>query len=178
MTKEAVNNAKALYSLSVGYEKIREAEKFYASFPVLKKVLSNPTVDVKSKYNIIDKVFDKAGFDGILKKFFKVLCKNGIINQAEDIFKAYYNIWDEEHNIIKAEAVFYKEPTEKEFDHIKNVLEQKYPESKIIIDKKTDKSLLGGYILNVKNNVTDRSYKGYLNQLGKKLTGGGLLGKH
>ena len=177
MTKEAVNNAKALYSLSVGYEKVQEAEKFYASFPVLKKVLSDPTVSVEKKYKIIDKIFDKSGFDGILKNFFKVLCKNGIINQAEDIFKAYYDIWDEEHNIIKAEAVFYKEPTEKEFENIKNMLKEKYPKGKIVIDKKTDKSLLGGYVINIKNTVTDRSYKGYLNQLREKLTGGGLLGK-
>ena len=53
----------------------------------------------------------------------------------------------------------------------------KNEKGEIVIDKRTDKSLLGGYVINIKNTVTDRSYKGYLNQLREKLTGGGLLGK-
>ena len=59
MTKEAVNNAKALYSLSVGYEKVQEVEKFYASFPVLKKVLSDPTVSVEKNIKLSTKYLIK-----------------------------------------------------------------------------------------------------------------------
>ncbi len=170
MTKTAVNNAQAVLEMGVEKEEMEKAQNIYFLSPCLHKVLQSPVQPAAKKYAVIDSIFKDESIT--LRKFLKVLCRNGNIKYIKDIFKAYYELWDKKEGIIRAEAVFAKKPSENKKEEIQKELEKKYPNNKIILTESIDEALLGGYIIKVKDIITDRSGLGMLIQLEKNLTGG------
>ena len=57
MTQTTRNYAKVLYDLTVPKEAVEQAKDIFGKSPELRETLVNPVVPVKSKKNIIDKIF-------------------------------------------------------------------------------------------------------------------------
>ena len=87
MTKTAVNNAQAVLEMGVEKEEMEKAQNIYFLSPCLHKVLQSPVQPAAKKYAIIDSIFKDES--STLRKFLKVLCRNGNIKYIKDIFKAY-----------------------------------------------------------------------------------------
>ena len=71
ITKEALNYAEALYQISSDIKNVMEFTALLA-VDELRQALVNPTISLKEKYAVIDRIFD-GGFG----KFMKTVCKNG-----------------------------------------------------------------------------------------------------
>ena len=71
ITKEALNYAEALYQISSDIKNVMEFTALLA-MDELRQALANPTISLKEKYAVIDRIFD-GGFG----KFMKTVCKNG-----------------------------------------------------------------------------------------------------
>ena len=74
-------------------------------------------------------------------------------------------------NIVRAEYICTTSSTKEEENEAKKILAEKYSGSTIDWKKKTDDTLLGGYVLKVGNVEYDKSYKGRLKQLEDRITG-------
>ena len=84
---------------------------------------------------------------------------------------AYYAYWDEQNHIMRAQIIFAGEPDAATREEAEQLLQKKYPDYKIVMTESVDETLLGGYIVRMKNEEYDRSYEGRLRQLERKLTG-------
>lgn len=171
MMQQAMNNAKVLYQLSVSKEDVETADRLYHTEPELKKVLASPIVPNEKKEKIIEQVFALENLPELLRNFLKVVCAHRQIDELDDIFKAYYEYWDEKHDILRAELSYAVKPEQTEIERAEKFLTKKYPGKQIIFAEKVDESLLGGMLIRIDNEEYDWSYDGLLNQLERKLTG-------
>lgn len=171
MMQQAMNNAKVLYQLSVSREDVETAEQLYHMESELKKVLADPTVTLKKKEHIIEQVFSLTELSELLRNFLKVICAHRQIDELDDIFEAYYEYWDEMHDILRAELSYAEKPEQTELEQAEKFLMNKYPGKQFVFNEKIDENLLGGILIRVGHEEYDWSYCGMLNQLERKLTG-------
>lgn len=171
MTQTAVNSAKVLYDLSTDKDDIKNAENILSLTPVFKEVLECPIVSLDKKEKVIDEIFQKAKLSSVVTNFVKEMCKVGNACELSDIFKAYYDYWDEKNHILRAVVTSAKEMSQDEMKGIRDDLEKKYPGYTIEISEKVDDSLLGGYVVKTKMEEYDKSFTWRLSQLERKMTG-------
>lgn len=95
MTQTAVNSAKVLYDLSTDKDDIKNAENILSLTPVFKEVLECPIVSLDKKEKVVDEIFQRAKLSSVVTNFVKEMCKVGNACELSDIFKAYYDYWDE-----------------------------------------------------------------------------------
>lgn len=126
--------------------------------------LDNPAIPNKEKHNVIDKVFPEE-----IRNFIKYLCDNGHINIMNDIYNVYDSIMIKENGGIKAQFYCVTEPDEKQINNIKNMIMKKYDKTNVVLEVIKDSKLIGGFILKVGDYEYDRSLKGAINSLAKKL---------
>ena len=166
-----MNSAKGLYRLSFDRSEVEEAEKIYFLTPALQNTMENPIIPYEKKADILERVFSKEDVPEKLIRFFQVMCKHNESGEMKEIFKEYYRYRDGMENIVRAEYICTTSSTKEEEDEAKKILAEKYSGSTIDWKKKTDDTLLGGYVLKVGNVEYDKSYKGRLKQLEDRITG-------
>ncbi|MDY5577799.1 MAG: ATP synthase F1 subunit delta [Lachnospiraceae bacterium] len=168
MTQTTKNYGRVLYNLGVEREVIQDALEIFQSSEELRKVLTSPVVQVKSKLNIIDKLFK--GFPKIFVNFLKQVCENHRMADIVDILESYKLCYNEENGIVVARFYYVTMPDDAQIEKIKAYLCKKYhaKEAEIIFEK--DSSLIGGFLINVNNTEFDYSMRGRLTQLKQKLT--------
>jgi len=164
MTQTAINYAKVLYELGISKNMVEEAEKIMSSVPELKGILENPTVSKQKKHNIIEKVFPKE-----MHNFFKVLSDYQSIEETDDIFAAYKKYYNEKNGILEARLSYVTAPGTEQLEGIRTFLMNKYHKKKVDLMLTEDPTIVGGFIIQVENYVTDWSTRGRLNQLQQKL---------
>lgn len=171
MTQAAINNAKVLYQLHIEREVVEKADKLIFLTPELLEVLENPTIAEAKKHEIIERVCALAQMPQMMVSFLKMMSHLGECDIMRQIFDAYYAYWDEQNHIIRAQIIFAGEPDAATREEAEQLLQKKYPDYKIVMTESVDETLLGGYIVRMKNEEYDRSYEGRLRQLERKLTG-------
>jgi F-type H+-transporting ATPase subunit delta len=164
MTQTAINYAKVLYELGISKTMVEEAERIMSSVPELKGILTNPTVSKLKKHNIIEKVFPKE-----MHNFFKVLSDYQSIEETDDIFAAYKKYYNEKNGILEAKLSYVTAPGAEQLEGIRTFLMNKYHKKQVNLMLIEDSAILGGFIIQVDNNVTDWSIRGRFNQLQQKL---------
>lgn len=171
MTQTAVNSAKVLYDLSVDRKDVNDAENILSLTPVLKEVLECPVVSADKKEKVIDDIFGKAELSTVIANFVKEMCRVGNACELSDIFRAYYDYWDEKNHILRATVTSAKEMSQNDIAGIRKDLEKKYPGYTIELAESVDETLLGGYVVKTKMEEYDKSFTWRLSQLERKMTG-------
>lgn len=100
MTVFADTCAKALLDLNISKEEMQSCRDLFSDRS-LSDALSNPTIKLNEKEAVIDKLFPKA-----TQSFWKLLCSDGWINEAENIFEAYDAAVLRKENCISAELTY------------------------------------------------------------------------
>ncbi len=169
MTQAAVNNAIVLYRLSADRNEVEKTQELYFTTPKLNEVLTNPTIQLDKKYEIIDKVFALDKTPEVIVNFIKMMCKLGECDEFKDIFDAYYRYWDEQNHIIRAEIINAQSGDDNRAE-AEEFLKSRYPKDTIKLTESVDESLLGGYVICAHHIEYDRSFEGRFRQLERKLT--------
>ncbi|MDO4169733.1 MAG: ATP synthase F1 subunit delta [Lachnospiraceae bacterium] len=165
MTQEAINNGQVLLSLNCYREAVEQFQDILNCTDLLLEVLSSPVVSEKQKRNIIKKIFAKSDVPDCLVRFLYVMCKNGMMNEINDIFESYYQQWDQEQKILRVSTTFASEPSKKEIQEIHSFIEAKYPDWEHTYEYNIDPQLLGGYKIRYGNVEYDKSYQNRLSNL-------------
>lgn len=170
MTQTTRNYGRVLYELGVQKEAVAKTREIFESSPELREALSSPAVPVKSKLNIIDKIFPGEEIPKIFVNFLKQVCENHRMKDILDIFHSYTEFYNEDNGIVVAEFYYVTMPDERQTENIKKYLCREYhaKEAEIIFQK--DETLKGGFLINVNNTEFDYSMRGRLNHLKQKLT--------
>ena len=161
----AVRYARVLYEVNVPAEAVQKTREIFSEVPQLHDIFVNPTIDLKKKMTVIDKVFPEE-----IRNFLKVVCKYQRMDLIEDIFAAYVRYCDEQNQVLNAVLTCTVPPSEEQKKGMEAFLCKKYGAKKAKIEVCQDQALLGGFILRVGSDEYDWSMKGRLNRLEQRLT--------
>jgi F-type H+-transporting ATPase subunit delta len=103
------------------------------------------------------------------RNFVALLGRNRELNKAEEIIRAFNDLWSREQGEVAAELTSARElgPTARKA--VVNYLKEKASAKKIILEEKVDKKLIGGFILKYNNRILDGSLKSGLAGLKGKI---------
>lgn len=147
------NYALALFEVAQEQNKdiieiINDLEVFYSVLKVkgvtqLKTLLSYPLISVEEKITSIHDAFD-GNIDKLVIDFIISLTQAQRLSFLSLIIKEFKMIYRNNYNIIKVQAKFGLEPSEKQINDIKNAMKEKLGCAKIEFEYIVEPSLIGG----------------------------------
>ncbi len=151
------------------FEELTSLKKIWTENPDVAKLLSAPTLSVSEKLKINEKVF-KGRVSEMVYNFLCVITEKGRAGALTEIADAYKEKWYEAENIAEV-TVTTSAPLKKELrDKLVKKLEAVY-KKKVILEEKTDSSLIGGIVVNCGNEMLDGSVKNRLDSIEKQIKG-------
>ena len=156
--------ARVLLDEDPPFEETRRMHRIFQSEPMLVSILENPTIPLCQKYSAIDKVFDKS-----VCNFLKVTVKNNMIYDIRAIYNAYKEMYFEKQNIKLVYITEARYLNANQLKSIEEFVKKRFNTEKVELEIREDKSLIGGFIINVDDCEIDRSIKGKLENLRKNL---------
>ena len=148
------NSSELLYLISVNDE--------------FNKLIKDPTVSQDNLTNIIYKISKNFKLENLFKNFLCLLVKKRRFFFIEQILKSFEGICSEKRGEINAEIKSAKQLSETEINKITEELSNNF-KSKIKLNYKYDKSLIGGLIVQVGSTMIDTSIKNKLQQIENKM---------
>lgn len=161
----AAGYAKVLCGMNLPEETVEQTKEIFREIPQLTDIFVNPTIPLKNKLNVIDKVFPQE-----IRNFLKTACRYRRLDLTGEIFAAYDRYRDEQRKILRAVLTCTTPPDRRQLEGMERFLCKKYGVDKARIEVHTDDSLLGGFILRAGSDEYDWSIKGRLNRLEQTLT--------
>lgn len=124
----------------------------------IRKILVSPVVPLDLKTEVFKYVFDKVEHDRDVENFINSIIQKGRIEVIPSMTSSFKGIVNEIEGIAQARLVTAVELQKNELDQFVNALEA-VAKKKVLIDHKTDKSILGGFIVNIGSKRVDFSLK-------------------
>ena len=163
----AVIYGKVLFEMKVSEEAVSKTRQILAEAPRLTEILQNPTVAMRKKQSVINKVFPEE-----MRNFLKTVCARKRTALLEEIFVSYDRLRDEEADLVHAVLICTTDPGEEQMKGLEDFLCRKYRAKTAHIEVRREDSLIGGFILRVGSDEYDRSVKGGMDRLAQKIAGG------
>ena len=132
------------------------------------KLIKDPTIKKDILMNIINKISENSKLDILFKNFLEFLITKRRFFFVENILNKFNEICSEKRGELKAEIKSAKELSQIEIDGITEELSKNF-KSKIKLNYKHDKSLIGGLVLQVGSTMIDTSIKKKLQQIENRM---------
>ena len=144
-------------------EAFSRAMKFSPEIAVLFK---HPAISAPARVKLLEEA--TKDMDKLSHRVLELLCERRQMNLLPAIMEEFYELLRSRQNIVKAQLICAEEIAEDEKNSIIEKLSHRL-NKKIDLNVSIDKSLIGGYILKIKDQVIDGSLKGRLNSIEKSL---------
>ncbi len=131
-------------------------------------LLQSPMISATKKAKTIHLVMDKAA--PILSNFISLAVKKGRTNQLKGIMLSYRKLYRDTYGIIHACVESPEGISKRNEEGIKRFLSNSF-NKEIEFEFTLNPSLIGGFVLTIEDRLLDKSVKGELNKLNKKLMG-------
>ncbi|MGL6114140.1 ATP synthase F1 subunit delta [Cetobacterium sp. SF1] len=156
---DAENNVKAVYEILNSIMELYKTDVDFRNF------ITHPLLKVEQKKEALRKIFSDAD-DSVLRIPFYILEK-GRMNDIREIVAEFVKIDYAKNHILDVEATFAIELNQEQKDKLIKKLENKTGK-KIKLVVNVDKSLIGGGIIRIGDQVTDGSIRRQLETLTQK----------
>lgn len=143
--------------LNILIEKYSEEEQF-------RRILEDPMIKFSEKEKFLQKSFSFASAESI--KVVKYIVKKNRISSVAEIKAKFLEIYYKENDKLPVKAIFAKELSNEQRKNLTEKLEKKY-NKKIVLNLIVDKSIIGGGIIKVKDEIIDGSIKNQINDMKK-----------
>ncbi len=165
----------ALYELATEANTLSEIEVHSTSIINLitlsedfKSLIKDPTNNEEDQLNALNKISELYKLNRLLTKFLNFLIFKRRFFYVHKILKSFIGICSIKRGELKAELTTAKDLTENEVNNIKEELTKNFS-SKIKLNYKHDKSLIGGLIVQVGSTMVDTSIKNKLQQIENRM---------
>ena len=165
----------ALYELAVEAKMLSDIEDHAGQIINLiflsedfKSLIKNPTINKLEQFNVLNKISEQYKLNALLTKFLNFLISKRRFFYVDKILKSFIEICSIKRGELKAELTSAKNLTEDEVNNIKEELTKNFS-SKIKLNYKYDKSLIGGLIVQVGSTMVDTSIKNKLQQIENRM---------
>ena len=165
----------ALYELSSEADSLKVVEQHVLA--ILKLIqtskdfynlIKDPTENQENFILVINKISENFRIDNLLKNFMMFLIKKRRFFYLEKILKSFIEICSVKRGEIKAEIQSAKELSNDEINKIAEDLAKNFS-SKMKLNYKHDKSLIGGLIVKIGSTMIDTSIKNKLQQIENRM---------
>ncbi len=170
MANVVKNYVDALYSLINNDADRNQIEEDLESFvnlyngnAELKRVLDDPRIDNKEKFEVVDKIFAKSNIN--LSNFIKLLIKEGRIKLIEEMLEEYRKANRALKNEILIRIIVSSEIDDMQIDKIVQKFKKMYKVNTVKYSVEIDPEILGGIKVIVDNTVYDATVKRQLEQI-------------
>ncbi len=167
-TETSERYSRALFEVSKEANEIDKVESDIKNFQLLlsssleiKNFFQNPTYNIENQNNVINLLSNKLKFSKNLKNFFYLLVKKRRIFFVDKIFHSFIKLCSEKRGEVKASLISSKDLSKTELDKIIDDF-SKIMGSKLKIDYKVDKNLIGGLKLQLGSYMIDTTIKNKL----------------
>jgi len=140
----------------------------FAALPTLKKVLEDPTVPAEKKISALLAAVGKKASDSYTKTIDLVI-GNGRGHYMQQIALMYDNVYRKENN-IKVASLTTIEPASESIKTALSKLVSDNPKETVDFRAKTDKNIIGGFVLEIDDRRLDASVRNQLNVIKLELT--------
>jgi F-type H+-transporting ATPase subunit delta len=130
-----------------------------------RQTMNNPSVSLKTKYEIIDEIFKKELNEKVLN-FIKILIDKNRFNDFEQIVQAYSNEINEINNVKLVQVVSAVELSDNQKQNTIEKLKARLNKD-IKVNWILDKKIIGGLVVKIDDDVIDMSLKNKLDKLSK-----------
>ena len=155
---EVANESKELDNIE---NEIRNFQILLNSSNEIKNFIQDPTQSVNIQISFINLLTEKLGFSKNLKNFFLLLIEKRRIFFIKKITESFLKLCSKKRGEVKASLISSKELSPNELDEISKDLSVSMS-SKIKLDYKVDKELIGGLKLQLGSFMIDTSIKNKL----------------
>ena len=131
-------------------------------------LIKDPTTNQDDLISVINKISENFSIDNLLKNFMSFLIKKRRFFYIEKILKSFIEICSQKRGEIKAEIKSAKELSNEEISKITEDLAKNFS-SKMKLNYRYDKSLIGGLIIKVSSTMIDTSIKNKLQQIENRM---------
>ncbi len=133
-----------------------------------KNLLKDPTTKQDDLFNIITSISENNKFETLFKNFLNFLIQKRRFFFLERILQSFIEICSKKRGELRAELKSSKELSNDEITKITEELTKNFG-SKIKLNYKYDKSLIGGLVLQVGSTMVDTSIKNKLQQIQNRM---------
>ncbi len=133
-----------------------------------KNLLKNPITKKDDLFRIITSISENYKFETLLKNFLNFLIQKRRFFFLEKILLSFIEICSKKRGELKAELKSAKELSDDEINKITEELTKNFS-SKIKLNYKYDKSLIGGLVIQVGSTMVDTSIKNKLQQIENRM---------
>lgn len=164
MTQFPESYGKALLAMGIDYRQAMQSRQLLLDNPLLWEALCNRLVKKEEKRRVIDRLFPyKIG------NFLKYICDLDHCDSVIDILEAYQDCYLESKGIAKATLRYVFLPDDAQLEAIKRILCKQLQKDDILLVLQKDPSIIGGCVLTCGSFMYDKSVKGAMNALRRKL---------
>lgn len=132
----------------------------------LKLMLSSPLIEVSKKESVLLEVFGSA--QDLVKKLIKTLASNNRVEILKEVSEAYITLYNTQHNIQSATVITAVEMTKDIEEKVQNKIKEITGYTANLTNQ-VDESILGGFILRLKDLQFDGSVSNSLNRFKRQL---------
>ena len=165
----------ALYELAIEANVLAEIENHSSSIINLieksedfRSLIKDPTNNKEDQLKALNIISEKYKLNELLAKFLNFLISTRRFFYVNKILKSFVETCSIKRGELKAELTSAKDLTKTEVNSIKEELTQNF-NSKIKLNYKHDKSLIGGLIVQVGSTMVDTSIKNKLQQIENRM---------
>jgi F-type H+-transporting ATPase subunit delta len=136
--------------------------------PTLAKVLTLPTLPLKTRKEIVEQVVTALSLQPLLGNFLRVLAENDRLNALADIERAYHRLLERALGRVRAKVRVAAPLPEDELSDLVDAF-SRLTHLTVIPTVEVDPELLGGVVVEIAGRVYDASLKTQLQRMGKTL---------
>ena len=131
-------------------------------------LMINPKINQTDRVNCFTKLIDDLPQD--IMVFLQILAKEGRLSVMPQIYKLFADLCDASQQIIQAELISAKPVSVVFLERLEKNISERY-QAKVLISAKIDKSLIGGGVLRVGDDVIDVSLRTKLQKIATEMLG-------
>jgi len=136
----------------------------------LKRIIMSPIMSRNDQKVILQNVLTKVSVSKLVLKFLMVICVNGRAFIIERICKKFIEMEKDYKGEVRAEIISTEIPNKDDLIRIEKIIKESIG-SDVSLVSKIDKSIIGGYILNIGSVMLDGSIRSKLQTLKVSMKG-------
>ena len=165
MSKSAKDYAEQCLGLHIPMTSLTDTVAIFHDVPVLREQLSDPTLPMDHKMDIIDRIIPLDARD-----LLKLMCVEDQLDLREEVNDLYHALSQKRVGDLYVTLRYVTAPTEEQLDGIKQFVAHRYGEEGVVFEMKEDPTLVSGFKLTAGNEEYDWSAQGRLAQLQQRLS--------
>lgn len=166
--------SEALFDVAVEQNKLQEVyDDLQALLAVIKKVpeisqlLDLTSLDGEKKEKLFGELCEP--FSMLVQNTLKIVYKNHRMSNLEDIIEIFNHLYDLKQGFIKGNVISAVPLKKEQLEKLENEVARLLGYKQVKLNNSCDASIIGGFIVNVNNQVIDRSLKQRLKKLEQSL---------